>query len=825
MANALFLYPNRADASVSYTPTGSGGAWLSALPLTNLQDPDLSLPARSLSARRADARMRWDLAVSRSIRGVVIPKSNLSSAGRFRVIGVPGDMLFDYEAGDDIAALGGTFSRTPTAGVLAATYVDKDGVIQYAGENRVTYSEQFDNAAWTKSSVTISANSVAAPLGTGTTADTLTASGSNGTCRAAVTTVAVSYTFSVWLKRKTGSGNVDLTMDGTTYVTKAVTTDWQRFEVTQTGVAGTSNPGVRIVTSGDAVYAWGAQVEIGSAAKSYLVTTSAAVSAPRDDHWVDGVRTLLLEGARTNLVPNNADLSTWTDQGTPVVTGGQADAFGGTDEWLIEDNDATNGVGEGKRVDLTFTGDAVKAISVVVRQGTAAQSVIQLRDVTASADRLVASITWASGDPGTPSCSPGTYLGKVALTGGRYRLYFQTASVTAANTNRLYLYGATAASTTTGSTYYAFPQAENAAAPGSLIVTAGSTVARAADSFSFAWAGGTPAAMSGLIDYYDQGAYNVAVSAVVARGLAWIGASGANTTPYIQLGVGTTGRGTIAMDNAVDAAVSSAMSTSPTYGQRAQLLGTVTSAGAVQASQALSGGSFTAASASSAPASGLPTAWAGTTITIGDRPGGSVEAAIALRSLRFVSGVQTGAYMEAVVHDSGWLDAWPSGETAETLAGMNLPLIDLFDAAADIRYVSVQIDDEDNADGYVDLNRLVVGSEFQPTNNFNFGASLGVESTSRRERGRTGKSFYDEQPRYRYWDFTLGTLTSSEAMADVLDFMRVAGIHTQFYAFFDPADTTNWHRTSFLAVLERLSTLTFPDYDRRAVAYRLVEEI
>jgi hypothetical protein len=126
--------------------------------------------------------------------------------------------------------------------------------------NLLTFSEQFDNAAWTKSSVTVSANSDTAPDGT-TTADTLAATGANGTTLSSFTALAASYTFLVWLKRKTGTGNIDISAhSGGTWVTQTITSSWALYTVTQTLSAGASTPGIRIVTSGDEVYAWGADL-------------------------------------------------------------------------------------------------------------------------------------------------------------------------------------------------------------------------------------------------------------------------------------------------------------------------------------------------------------------------------------------------------------------------------------------------------------------------------------------------------------------------------------------------------------------------------------
>ena len=147
-----------------------------------------------------------------------------------------------------------TFTRASNA-----TVTDSDGLVKWAPHNLLTNSESFDAASWTKSSVTPTANSIAAPNGT-TTADTLAASGANGTTLQTFTAEAISYTFGVWLKRKTGTGNIQIAADSGTYTTVTITSDWALYTVTQTPAAGSKSAGIRIVTSADEVYAWGASL-------------------------------------------------------------------------------------------------------------------------------------------------------------------------------------------------------------------------------------------------------------------------------------------------------------------------------------------------------------------------------------------------------------------------------------------------------------------------------------------------------------------------------------------------------------------------------------
>lgn len=175
--------------------------------------------------------------------------------GNALVRSFPRNTQMDY-SGTPFLAQGGpvTFSR----GSLA-TVTDSDGLIKWAPHNLLLASEQFDNSNWTKSSATVTANAVAAPNGT-TTADTITASGANGTALQSYTAIAVPYVFGVWLKRKTGTGNIQIAADSGTYTTVTITNDWALYTVTQTPAAGTISAGIRIVTSGDAVEVWGAHL-------------------------------------------------------------------------------------------------------------------------------------------------------------------------------------------------------------------------------------------------------------------------------------------------------------------------------------------------------------------------------------------------------------------------------------------------------------------------------------------------------------------------------------------------------------------------------------
>ncbi|HSX36540.1 MAG TPA: hypothetical protein VLG13_00225, partial [Patescibacteria group bacterium] len=156
--------------------------------------------------------------------------------------------------------------------------------------NLLTFSEQFDNAAWTMTNVTApTADTVVAPDGQ-TTAESLADSASGGSVSQTSGTAPTNanYTFSLWLKTASGTQNTDLRIDGATSgtgtkVTVPVTTTWQRFSVTQNTNGFTGNIKVDIFPGGTGgsgtVSAWGAQLVLASNPEVYARTTTSTVAA------------------------------------------------------------------------------------------------------------------------------------------------------------------------------------------------------------------------------------------------------------------------------------------------------------------------------------------------------------------------------------------------------------------------------------------------------------------------------------------------------------------------------------------------------------------
>lgn len=229
------------------------------------------------------------------------------------------------------------FKPTSELGNLAftrssdATFTDSTGVVRRSPWNLAPYSEQFDNAAWSKFSngtglvPVVTPNDAIAPNGT-LTADKVVLNTGAGTTTSDQSTISwsttaltgLTVTWSVYLRGSVGGEQVLLgQQDGGYGPLITLTTEWQRYTRTAVVATGTRafSFGVRqgiygTINSTATIYAWGAQVVEGTEALPYFATTD-RLNVPRLDYRnADGTLStcprLLLEPQRTNSIRNSS---------------------------------------------------------------------------------------------------------------------------------------------------------------------------------------------------------------------------------------------------------------------------------------------------------------------------------------------------------------------------------------------------------------------------------------------------------------------------------------------------------------------------------------
>jgi hypothetical protein len=156
-------------------------------------------------------------------------------------------------------------------------------------------------------------------------------------------------------------------------------------------------------------------------------------------------------------------------------------------------------------------------------------------------------------------------------------------------------------------------------------------------------------------------------------------------------------------------------------------------------------------------------------------------------------------------------DAWWSGTyTAEDAEGYTTNVTHIIPQLAYYRYWRIQIIDETNADGYIQLGRVFLGSAWQPTRDAEVGLALGWESATTVQKALSGTKYFQRRNPYRVTRFTLNVINIDEALNMAFEIDKRMGIDGEILWIQDVNDTVHALRRRYLGTMRELSLIEFP---------------
>lgn len=367
---------------------------------------------------------------------------------------------------DSVGTLKTAAVNIPRIGYDPTTHAHKGLIYETAATNLLGYSEQLDNGAWVKTIYTVTANAVAAPDGL-TTADKLdeatTASANREITNTGISgfTVSTIITASIfvkdagrgytWIRLASGNGTfsscyavVNLstgtiinsgTSGGVLISTSisALNSGWFRVTVTGTLANDVTSAQLSVIAyngstttyagvAGTGVYAWGAQIETGSIATSYI-TTPAGATVTRAADVAAGTGFLY-----TNVPEAPVTLLTkpeiFITQSPSVTIQSYVLSFYGTGLLTLSGvySGTLSGTGTNNRVYLVFTPSSAGTLTITL--SSAAGSVIKSQlEVGSVLGPYINEAAWNSGTTYATSQrvsrdTPGTHKIYQSVSGG-----------------------------------------------------------------------------------------------------------------------------------------------------------------------------------------------------------------------------------------------------------------------------------------------------------------------------------------------------------------------------------------------------------------------
>ena len=214
-------------------------------------------------------------------------------------------------ATDVIETTTATVSVGVTADIPRVDYSQGSGpslLLEPQRTNYILYSE-YEASAWAQTTASISTNNAISPDGTQNANTATRTSSSNARVGTASfsATAGQPYTSSIYLRKVSGSGSIQLIDINNNATTRTLTNEWARYSVTAIASSSVQRLYVNMTQDNDVIEFWGGQVENGSYSTSYIPTYGVSSTRVQDACYKTGISELI--GQTEGVLYAEVDLS------------------------------------------------------------------------------------------------------------------------------------------------------------------------------------------------------------------------------------------------------------------------------------------------------------------------------------------------------------------------------------------------------------------------------------------------------------------------------------------------------------------------------------
>lgn len=200
------------------------------------------------------------------------------------------------------------------------------------------------------------------------------------------------------------------------------------------------------------------------------------------------------------------------------------------------------------------------------------------------------------------------------------------------------------------------------------------------------------------------------------------------------------------------------------------------------------------------------------------------------------------------VYDSGFVDVWPRcydtiklrwcdenfwygrvpSEQKNTVHSVFLHVIssETFIAnATSSQYATINILDNANTDGYVQIGRLFMAEDFTPVTNFVYGATISWNDPSSIDTALDGTEYFELRTKYRKVAFQLKYMDHYEGTNKALLMTLDRGTTKDVLFVFDPSNQKLMQQRSFIGRISTINALEYPMFARNNMSFEIKETI